>query len=134
MTIEDLQNLPHKAGVNASDWLHVDKDLVLLAYFYVGYARALGLPILFTSIIRAMIAGVSKTDIHADGRAFDFSVVGWTRKHIDDFVLQINSQFTVGAISKKDGVEREAVYEDGITQGRGAHVHCQVRKKAAKNA
>lgn len=128
MTIEDLQKLPHKKGVNPNDWFSVADDLAKIAEFVCHYAFTMNLPILFTSIIRPKIKGVSKSKTHEEGRAFDISVRGWPKKYILELVKMVNEAFSVGAISASDGVEREAVYEDGVSAGTAPHIHFQVRK------
>lgn len=131
MNRNELQHWPHKKGVNSEDWSRVADDLALIAEFVCQYAITMKLPILFTSIIRPKIKGVSKSKTHEEGRAFDISVRGWDRKYIDELVNLVNSSFKVGAISASDGVEREAVYEDGVTAGTAPHIHFQVRKRVA---
>jgi len=123
-----LKSMAHKIGVKPSDWDLVKPNLLLIADFVVDYATDHDLPILFTSIIRPRIKGVSKSVTHEEGRAFDLSVRGWNRVLIDKLVILTNDKFHIGAISITDGKEREAVYEDGITAGLGAHLHFQVRR------
>jgi hypothetical protein len=122
-----LRQLEHKPGVNSSDWYKVHDNLIILAAFTLVYAKENYLPLIITSIIRPKIKGVSKTDIHSKGRAFDISIRGWTKEQILNFVKKINEEFKIGAISVTDGKEREAVWEDGITAGKGPHLHIQCR-------
>lgn len=128
-----LRQLTHKSGVDSADWYKVHDNLIILAAYTVIYAKTKGLPLVITSIIRPKIPGVSKTDIHSSGRAFDISVVGWSKAVIKDFVQKINKEYKIGAVSIRDGVEREAVYEDGVpvekggTGGKGPHLHIQCR-------
>lgn len=120
-----LQN--HKECVKRDDWLKVHPNLLKLGMFTVEWCEKKELPLVFTSIIRPKIPGVSKTDIHAHGRAFDISTKGWTSNQIGNFICEINKTHSIGAISMRDGKEREAVYEDGVTAGKGPHLHVQCR-------
>lgn len=117
----------HKGDTDPDDWFKVHINLIVLAAFTLKWCKEQYLEVTFTSIIRPKIPGVSKTDIHASGRAFDLSVQGWTIEQIDLFVKTLNEIFTIGAISFRDGKEREAVYEDGVTAGKGPHLHVQCR-------
>jgi len=83
------------------------------------------LPLVITSIIRPMIPGVSKTDIHSKGRAFDVSVRGWTEKQCLDCQDYLNDNFSekFGAISISDGKPRACVYHIGT----GPHLHIQCK-------
>lgn len=124
---ERLKSLYHKEGVNKDDWDEVHPNLVYLAGYVLDHTETYGLPMVITSIIRPKIPGVSKTDIHAKKRAFDISVKGWSEHDIKFLVDAVNEKLTIGAISIRDGKEREAVYEDGVSAGKGAHLHFQCR-------
>lgn len=123
--IEKLKALHHKDGVDREDWDRVHCNLLLVADYVLAHAETYQLPVVITSIIRPMIHGVSKTNIHASGRAFDMSVRGWSYSDIKFFVDAINEEMTIGAISARDGMEREAVYENGSG---GPHIHLQVKQ------
>lgn len=125
--IERLQSLPHKTEVNPKDWERVKPNLLLIAEFLVNLCEDLGLPILFSSIIRPGIPGVSISLTHEQGRAFDISIMGWPKKIAAYIAELINDAFEVGAISFSDGKEREAVYEDGKSMGTAPCLHFQVR-------
>lgn len=130
--IKRLQNLPHKQGVDKNDWTKVHRNLLVLADYLLAHAETYNLPIVFSSIIRPKIKGVSKTDIHAKGRAFDISVLGWSKEDIKFLEDAVNEKFTIGAISLRDGQEREAVYEGAEFNKKGdqtkwSHFHFQVR-------
>lgn len=77
-----------------------------------------------------MIPGVSKTDIHAKGRAFDISTNGWT---LDDCLLcekYFNENYAnIGAIGIGDGKSRACLFESPEYNKRGnaAHLHFQVK-------
>lgn len=120
-----LQLYPHKKGVNDADWLRVHPNLLKLAYFYVNFCEEHGIPVMFTSIIRPMIPGVSKTDIHAKGRAFDASAKGWTKELKDEFERQVEEKFkAIAAIAISTGKPNAIEWHDA---GRGDHAHLQVR-------
>lgn len=127
--ISFLKEVRHKEGVNKEDWKLVNSNLVDIALFVSAWCEAESLPLTITSIIRPKIPGISVSNTHAEGRAFDISIRGWTQDEIDRIVIDVNNHFkSVGAISIKDGVSRVAVYEDGVAAGKGAHLHFQVRK------
>lgn len=125
--IQYALNLAHKDGVNKQDWLSVDPNLLLLLDYAVDFATVHDLPILISSIIRPRIKGVSKSDTHEQGRAFDLSVHGWNLFQINTLVKMTNDKFSIGAISFSDHMEHEVIYEDGITAGTAPHLHFQVR-------
>jgi hypothetical protein len=127
-----LRQFEHKVGVDTADWYKVHDNLIVLAAFTVKFAKENYLPLKFTSIIRPKIKGVSKTDIHSKGRAFDISVIGWKKEKILEFVDLINKEFKLGAISITDGKEREGVFEDAEfdkdgKQTKWPHLHVQCR-------
>lgn len=123
--ISRLKRLPHKPDVNPNDWNLVNHYLLLLAEFYVDWCEACKLPVLFSSIIRPMIPGVSKTDIHTKGRAFDFSAHGWTKELRDEFEKQVEEKFkTIAAIGAETGLPNAIYWHDA---GAGFHAHMQVR-------
>jgi hypothetical protein len=107
--IQKLKEQGHKEAVDPNDWVKVKEDLLLIADWFVDYCSLMNLRCQFTSIIRPKIKGISKTDIHADKRAFDVSLIGWTDS------------------DARDGRERVCVFEDGIHAGKGRHLHFQVR-------
>jgi hypothetical protein len=78
-----------------------------------------------TRAIDEMIPNVSKTDIHASGRAVDVSVHGMAADDIDDFIHDSNERFAleIGAISLTDKKPRFCVYHLGV----GYHLHLQTR-------
>lgn len=122
-SLEDLMCLPHKPGVDPLDWRVVNPKLLVLAQAYVDYCQRHKIPILFTSIIRAGIPGVSVSSTHEEGRAFDASARGWTAELIDDFLAETRRLAPIGAISKSDGLARPFVFHEGTAY----HLHAQVR-------
>ena len=126
-TVLSLRQCSHKPGVDAADWYKVKDSLIILAKFTMIFCKENNLPLLFTSIIRPKIPKVSKSRTHEQGRAFDISVRGWAKDDVIRFVTKINASFKLGAVSATDGTEREAIYEDGISAGKGAHLHIQCR-------
>jgi len=131
--ITQLQSLPHKDGVNKEDWNRVKNNLIIVALAVAFYCIKRKLPLLFSSIIREGIPGVSTSRTHIEGRAFDISVNGWTEKDILDIVSWINESFAIGAISATTGKEITAKYEpreywpDGKIK-KEAHLHFQTAK------
>lgn len=130
--ILSLRQCEHKTGVNSMDWHKVNDKLLILAGYTLVFCKERSLPIIFTSIIRPQIKGVSKSKTHEQGRAFDLSVGGWSKAKINEFVDKINKEFKLGAVSSTDGTEREAVYEGAEFDKSGKqvkwpHLHVQCR-------
>lgn len=125
-TVEELINLPHKQGVNPDDWRRVHINLRILCYEFTDHCLQRNLPVVISSIIRPMIPGVSKTDIHSKGRAFDVSVHGWTHQQCLDCEAYMNDHFSekFGAIAISNGKKYACFYHDS---GAGLHFHIQVR-------
>lgn len=128
--IARLRSQKHKKGVNPDDWYHVHDNLLLVAEFDLDLCEQLSLPVEYTSIIRPMIS-VSTTDIHARKRAYDRTLRGWPTGVAEWFAELVNGGLTVGAVSRSDGKEREAVFEedqfkDGV-QVKWKHLHFQVK-------
>jgi len=129
--IRRLKMQKHKKGVNPDDWDLVHGNLLLIAEFDLNLCEELGLYVEYTSIIRPMIA-VSKTDIHAQKRAYDRTLRGWKDGYAEWFAELVNSGLNVGAVSRSDGKERESVFEndefnkDG-KQTKWKHLHFQCR-------
>lgn len=125
--IDRIQEIDHKEGVDPEDWKRVHPNLLILADEVISFCDNRNLPLKFTSVIRPRIKGTSKTDIHSTGRAFDISLIGWSDAEARDLAYIFNRKFKIGAISASTGEENEVVFEDGITAGRGRHLHFQVR-------
>lgn len=125
--VSRLKELHHKPGVDKNDWDKVHKNLLKVAEHLLDHCYSHNLPLIITSIIRPKIKGVSKTDIHSTGRAFDISVRGWSADDIAFLVFVMNDDLKFGAISARSGKENEVIYEDGIKLGTAPHLHFQVR-------
>ena len=130
--ILSLRQCEHKDGVNEMDWHKVNDKLLILAGYTLIFCNERGIPVVFTSIIRPQIKGVSKSKTHEQGRAFDLSARGWNRPQLKEFVEKINREFKLGAVSSVDGTEREAVFEDAEFDKNGKqvkwpHLHVQCR-------
>ena len=110
---ERLEKLPHKVDVNRSDWRQVQEELLDLANWMADYCKEHYIPMVITSIIRGKIPGISTSDTHAEGRAFDVSIKGMTTDDIDDILITCNRYFAknFGAISSSDGIARAVIYE-----------------------
>lgn len=109
--IRRLKMQKHKKGVDKNDWDLVHGNLLLVAEFDLNLCEDLSLPVEYTSIIRPML-DVSKTDIHADKRAYDRTLRGWPDGAAKWFAELINDGLDVGAVSRSDGKERESVFEE----------------------
>lgn len=104
----------------------IDDRLKNAIYWCSKWCDSRKVPFVITRCIDEMIPGVSKTNIHADGRAVDVSVHGWSADDIDDFVCDSNNEFSekIGAISISDGKPRFNVFHVGT----GPHFHLQIKK------
>lgn len=116
---EFLMRCDHKEGVNRLDWMRVHDSLPQIALTCFQICKKRNIPFLVTSIIRPRIEGVSATDIHADGRAFDLSVRGFTTDDLDELLVEVNKMHAKasGAVSKHDGVPRALIYEHKEHEG-----------------
>lgn len=127
--ITRLQQQKHKVGVNPKDWNFVKDNLLLVAEFDLNLCEELGLYVEYTSIIRPKISGVSVSDSHADKRAYDRTLRNWPDGTAEWFVELVNDGLTVGAISRSDGKEREAIFETDMFKDRKQikwkHLHFQ---------
>lgn len=129
--IERLRKQRHKKGVNPDDWYDVRPNLLLIAEFDLNLCEALSLYVEYTSIIRPML-DVSTTDIHAQKRAYDRTLRGWPEDTAPWFAEMVNDGLIVGAVSRSDGKEREAVFENDVFDKDGKqikwkHLHFQCR-------
>lgn len=129
--IRRLKLQKHKVGVNKDDWDKVHPNLLLIAEFDLSLCEGLGLYVEYTSIIRPMIA-VSKTDIHAQKRAYDRTLRGWPEGAAAWLAELVNDGLTLGAVSRSDGKERESVFENDVfnkdgKQVKWKHLHFQCR-------
>lgn len=126
--ITRLQAQKHKKGVDPEDWHHVNNNLLIVAEFDLNLCQDLGLYVEYTSIIRPML-NISKTDIHADKRAYDRTLRGWSGVDAAWYAELVNSGLSVGAVSRSDGKERESVFEDDVfkdgKQVKWKHLHFQ---------
>lgn len=105
----------------------IDERLKDAIYWCSKWCDSRKVPFVITRCIDEMIPGVSKTNIHADGRAVDVSIKGFDTDALDDLVSDSNKKFSesIGAFSISDGISRFCVLHDA---GAGAHLHFQVRK------
>lgn len=130
-SIDRLKLVKHKDGVSNHDWDLVNAKLIDMAIFVLNWAEEHKLPVVFTSIIRPKLP-VSKSNTHAEGRAFDISVRGWTTDAIDDLLADARIFLkSIGAMAYRDGklISVPAVYHHEVKDGvdYGAHFHFQVR-------
>jgi hypothetical protein len=128
-----LKEQAHKENCSMDDWDIVDVDLLLVADWFVDYCENIGLRCQFTRIIDKPIPGVSVSDSH-NKRAFDASLIGWTDADARECAHRANHEIgTLGAVSKRDGRRRVAVfepreYDDNGKMKKERHLHFQVSK------
>ena len=129
MNIQELKELAHHKEVKVDDWDSVHANLRVLAYELIEYCKSRNLPLVIVSIIRPMIPGVSRTNIHSTGRAFDLSVMNWKLQDCLDCEKYFNGNYEkIGAIGMGDGLPRACLFESPLYNGRGTgpHMHLQV--------
>ena len=105
--------------------------LSILLEMATDFAAPRGLNFRVTRAIDGMVPGVSKTNIHADGRAVDISTRGWPEYQILLFEKQFNDKYGEAVGTGPQGKrKRVVVYENGVDAGRGAHLHIQINRNA----
>jgi len=114
-----------KPEVDIMDVTMIHENLMILLTAFIMWCHQHGKPAVVTSMISDKVYGrVSRT--HAEGRAFDISVKGWSPKEIEKFVNYFNRTFKeIAAISKSDLKPRAAVYHQ--VEGNAPHIHLQVK-------
>ena len=111
-----------KRGVEASELGLVTANLFYLFAMFTQYSAIRGLPVTITCI-KQHVSG-RKYRTHAEGRAIDLSVKGWSDRDIAEVTDLFNEQYKdIAAISARDGVPRAVV----VHKGTAKHFHLQVR-------
>lgn len=95
------------------------------------YCNTLKLPFCITETVTTKeedkaLKRVSQS--HNEGRAFDLSVHGWTRKHEDNFQRFFTQKYLAYAAQDSSGKPRLIVLHDS---GNGYHCHVQIHRKYA---
>jgi len=87
-----------------------------------------GTPFVITRMIDEKIEGVSISDTHKEGRAFDLSVRNWSDQDIQEFTNTFNNKYgtSVGAFGLRTGLPSVVVYHVGTAP----HLHIQIRPQA----
>jgi len=115
-----LKSLPHKPGVNREDWETITDGALEVAWATVEVCRRINAPILFSSLIRPKVPA-SETDIHAEKRAFDLSIAGWSTDDIDEVLIEVNRacgpKYGAFRANNPDGVPRALIYEHRKGEG-----------------
>lgn len=111
--------------VSAEDLLGITETAFNLLLEFVKYCVSHGLPMRITSIRSDMISKPRQSLSHAEGRAIDFSVRGWTDKQIEDACAYINSKFIPWCGLTKSGEVKGLLCHD---IGLGKHFHLQARR------
>ena len=120
-----IQGAWYKKGVDATDWSRTNPNLKILFDWFVLWCKSEGIEVVVTSIIRPRIEGISKSDTHSEGRAFDARSTDFDEEQRERMIAECNKRFaSCGAISK-DGIVRPVVWHDS---GLGEHFHFQVRR------
>lgn len=121
-----MRTLQVKELKNLTDLLEINPILFMVLGFVVAYCYKRGLPCRLTRVIDGRIPGVSVSDTHEEGRAFDMSIHGWGADDTQDFVRSMNEKYAeqYGALSLSDNQAKLVVYHVGTA----AHFHVQIRK------
>jgi hypothetical protein len=125
--IELARSLPHKNQAQREHWNRVHPNLLRLVEFYAEFCIAHVIKPMNTRIIDAKIDGVSKTDVHADARAFDASSRGWTKQLQQDFTDVGNRRFEKIAAVTASGPRKGMPTAYQFHEGTAWHMHAQVR-------
>ena len=113
-----------KDGVNLEEIQKMKPLLFVVLGYFLEFCQLHNLPAKITNIGSVFHVSVSTT--HSEGRAFDASVKGWTKRDISDCIQFLDDKVGyAGAYSLSDGKQRVAVYHDA---GLGPHFHMQIRR------
>jgi hypothetical protein len=125
MKLKTLKEYPCASGVDCNDWDSMDAKIHTIAKFFIGYAEARGLRVLFTSLIRTENDGMSKSRTHQEGRAVDCSVRGWTVKEMNDCREYLDVVCSnIGAITTSGKIVVALLHDSGHS----LHLHLQCRR------
>lgn len=111
--------------VVVEDLLSITDTAFKLLIEFKTYCVYQGLPIRITSIQSDVISKPRQSQSHAEGRAIDFSVHGWTDAQIERACAYINTEFkTWCGITKSGEVKGLLCHDIGL----GKHFHLQARR------
>lgn len=114
-----------KPEVIFSDFQFVSPKLIIVLGHFLDFCNHNSLPCLITSILDD--APNRTTTTHEEGRAFDASARGWTKRDVYNLTVYMESRvYSLGAISKSDNKRRVVIYHDA---GNGPHFHFQVSRE-----
>lgn len=120
-----------KGDCDMVDLLFLKPSLWIVIGHFMSYAEALDLPLEVTSLNSDRKGTVSVSRTHEEGRAIDFSSVGWTDEEIQGAIVYVQSKaMHLGAYSYSDGLQRAIIHHN--YKGQGNHFHLQVSPKLAK--
>lgn len=117
-----------KQGTDPSELLSVHPSMLILLSECASYAKEQKIDLVVSDILSealddAKLQRVSKT--HAEGRAIDLSVHGWSVDQIQGLISRINSKYTnIGAVSAVTGKGTPVVFHNN---GNGWHFHLQCK-------
>ena len=116
-----------KDGDLLFDMLLVNPYLMYVLSDMNVYCYEEKLPMTITRIVDEQIEGISTSTTHEEGRAFDLSVRGWSKKEIAEFIEHFNDKYAnmYGAYSFSDGMPRLIPPAD---HGTAPHIHVQIRR------
>lgn len=111
-----------KSEVNLDDLRYAHPRLLIILGYFGLFAKNSQLPYCITSLFTDKVEG-RKSQTHAQGRAGDASVQGWTYVQIQRCIDFMNEHCGhLGAYSARDGIQRVIVYHNA---GSGNHFHMQ---------
>ena len=110
----------------------MNPNLLIVLGTITGYCFDHKLPLLITSMKSDAVKEVRVSVSHAEGRAFDVSINGWSEAQIETFKRKFNKDFeSVAAVSNSDGKPRLIVdhrAKDAHGNPSIRHFHVQVRR------
>lgn len=130
-----LPSISFKDGQTASEFDQIDSRLIAILNDMGRVCDLSGFKLVVSDLLSssfddARLGRVSTT--HADGRAADISLKGWTEEFIKKFMVTFENRYGhLGAYSKSDGAQRLLVrhnHRDPSGKLLGDHLHVQVKR------
>jgi hypothetical protein len=128
LVMNNPDNIPQlwtfKEGCDPNEFTYLHPILLHIFFDLVSWAIHKKLPIVVTRMVDGMIPGISISDTHGQGRAIDFSIIGWTTNDMDACQEYINDKYAedFGAIGITDGIKKCLKFHDGTALH--GHVQC----------
>lgn len=115
-----------KEDCEVMDITMLSPKLMIMFATLLEFADSRNLPVKITSIISDRIDVQAKSKTHEQGRALDFSILGWREKDVEDIqAIMLLKHKDIAAISASDLKARPVVVHNA---GYGSHGHLQCRR------